>query len=116
MYSKLSRSCACSHGRMAVVRRVKHRSIRPGHLHVVRLLMGRLPVALMKSISLLNSLMDPDPTGSAVVANASDVVDHRGVIHVVDIDDVHVGHGAVVKELSTAPVAAVISHAGVAEA
>src|SRR5215471_691686 len=116
MHSKLAGPGARSHRRMAVVGRVEHRSIRTSHVLMMKLLVGGLPVALVESIALLDGLMRPDSTGSAVVAHTSDIVDHCGVIDVVYIDDVHVGHCAVVKELSATPVAAMESHAGIAEA
>ncbi|CUI67571.1 Uncharacterised protein [Achromobacter xylosoxidans] len=60
-----------------------------------------------------------DAGGAAVVADTAivDVVDHHGVVvHVGHARDVHVGHGAVVEEAVTIPVATDVADADVAEA
>src|SRR5579862_6049251 len=58
-----------------------------------------------------------DTALSAVVADASRiVVDHRRVVNVRHIRDVYVIYAAVVIELITAPISALVASAGVAEA
>src|SRR5215510_4719647 len=57
--------------------------------------------------------------GTAVEADAIDcsvVVDDSRVVGVADDGDVHVGHGAVVVVVATAPIAAEEPNAGIAEA
>src|SRR5580700_6402408 len=58
-----------------------------------------------------------DPTFAAIVANPvhGGVVDHGGVVNVVDVRDTHVVHGAVVEKLSVVPSSAFIPMAEVAE-
>src|SRR3974390_2862594 len=59
-----------------------------------------------------------DPSVPAVIAHAVDgrVVDHRGVVNVVNVGDVDIVHRAVVVEVSVLPAPALIAVAEVAEA
>src|ERR1700732_1117132 len=52
-----------------------------------------------------------DPTVAPVIADAvhRGIVDHRGVVNVVNVGDVHVVHGAVVVKLSALPTSALIA-------
>jgi hypothetical protein len=58
-----------------------------------------------------------DSASAAVVGHASVVVDDdRAVVDVGDASDIDAIHGAVVVEVISIPVAAVVTHTGVAEA
>lgn len=66
----------------------------------------------MRYSLLLRRWARTDPTIAAVVADAVNrggIVDHRGVVNIVNIGDVHVAHRAVVEKLSALPSPALIA-------
>lgn len=67
---------------------------------------------------LLSGRPSGDPTGTAVVADPVHrrIIDHGGVIGVVNVGDVHVVHRTVVGELSVVPAPALVTLTGVAVA
>jgi len=75
-------------------------------------------VSLVGSGFFLSRWSRGDPAGAAVVADPvhCGVVDHRGVVGVVNVGDVHVVHRTVVLELSVVPTAAFIAPTAVAVA
>src|SRR5579863_23883 len=60
---------------------------------------------------------DFDSTVSSVVTHPvhRSVVDHRGVVNIVNVRDIHVVHGTVVEELTASPFATFIAMAEIAE-
>ena len=75
-------------------------------------------MSLMRRSPVLRVWTCVDPAVSPVVADPVHrrIVDHRGVIGVVNVGDVNIIHRAVVLELSVVPAAAVIAVTAVAVA
>src|SRR5579863_5279431 len=75
-------------------------------------------VFLLRIGAILNRWSGGDPTCASVVADPVHcrIVDHRGVVSVVNVGDVHVIHRTVVFELSVIPTAAFIALTTVTEA
>src|ERR1700744_1823420 len=84
---------------------------------MLRLDRGRLKAPLTKCIFLDAIGAGCDAATASVIADAVHihVIDHPGVVRVVNIDHVHVIDGTVVIEPIVAPVSAGISNTGVAE-
>ncbi len=75
-------------------------------------------MSLMRRRLVLSRWSRVDPAVASVVADAvhCGVVDHRSVIRVVNVRDIHVVHRTVVLELSVVPTAAFIALTAVAVA
>ncbi len=75
-----------------------------------------VPVAIRCHLSGSGTRIDSTP--AAVIAHAIDlaIVDHRFVVHVMNVGDVYMIHFAVVKEMISVPVPAFVAEAAVPEA
>src|SRR5215472_1302802 len=96
---------------MALIVVERQRRIFRRHLHVLCLLRSRWHVLLVGGGNLLRRLVRRRAAGTAIVAYVGDVVVDVADLRVRDVVD-----GAVVKESATAPIAALVAFAGIAEA
>src|SRR5229473_6751384 len=94
--------------RPALVHRSPQFPIGPGSLHMLSLSAHRRQMPSAPCLFLSRRRARIDPTVATVEAHAifDPVIDDRRVVHVVDIGHVHIGHGAVVEEVSIVPTSA----------
>lgn len=92
------------------------RAIRGRHLLMLGLYRGGSHVPLPQHIFLSCGRPGPNAAVASVVADPvnRNVVDHPGVVGIVNVSDIHMVHRAVVIELPVAPIPAVIAVAGIA--
>lgn len=101
-----------------MVYRSKQGTVGCGRLHVLVLFSGHSQVPLLLRRDLLRIWTRSCPAPSTIEADAvtaRTLVDHRGVINVVDHRGIHVCDRAVIKIFAAAPVAAVEAHAWISE-
>src|SRR5208283_3981819 len=116
---EFSRAARGGDGWPALIDRRAQLPVRAGLFEMLRLCRYRCNVPPLPPPFLFRRRAPLDAARSAVVTDTIDgdvVVDHRLVVHVVNVDDIDIGHGAVVKEVSAVPASACETHAEIAEA
>jgi len=113
--SRFRSGCDC---RLALVHGNPLLRVRASRLFMLSLCGYGSDMFLVDCRLLLSGRTRCDPTGTAVVADPVHrrIVDHCGVVGVVNVGDVHVIHRAVVFELSVVPAATLITFTAVTEA
>src|SRR5271167_1128014 len=115
---KCSRCGSGRNGRLAMVRRNTQLRIGAGSLHLLGLSRHGRNVFFARRGLFLRCRPCCYPTVAAVVADAVHrrVVDHGGVVNVVNVSDVYVIHRAVIVEMVVFPTPALVTVAEVTEA
>src|SRR5580692_864461 len=114
---KFSRSgCSC-HRWPALVNRSPLLRVIAGRFLMLSLGGYRRNVVLMFHRSFFRGGAGFQSTIASVIAHTIDrgVIDHRGVVNIVDVGDVHIVHRTIVEELSVFPTAAFIAMAEVSK-
>src|SRR5208283_2814625 len=110
---EFSRAARGGDGWPALIDRRAQLPVRAGLFEMLRLCRYRCNVPPLPPPFLFRRRAPLDAARSAVVTDTIDgdvVVDHRLVVHVVNVDDIDIGHGAVVKEVSAVPASACETH------
>src|SRR5580704_386005 len=114
---KFSRFGCCSDWRLPLVHRSSLFRVGAGSSHLLRLSSYRGDMFLVGRGLILSRRASSDPTCATVIADAVHcrIVDHFGVVSVVNIGNIHVVDRSVVLELSVVPAATLITFTAVTE-
>src|SRR5271169_4957560 len=117
LWSRLNRSRTGGDRRIAMVVAGPQRRIGARRLLLLSLGRSDFNVVLARGRRLGGRGLGSNAATATVIAHASDidVVDHRFVVHIRNVDTADIDDGSVVEDMSALPVGALVAYAGIAK-